>query len=477
MVKQHPLVHAVMQKAVTGILILIVIFNSITVSVAGNSDTRKNRKEAQLLSTFYLERSKDNKTVLKLYDDKTYEYLHFIVKRNQPVAKRETGTYKWKNKKLILHPRSGKKSKYHSGKFYYDGQAELTDKKNKNENEAVVFTSSTDERFKAPFYSDSVFGIVSNDKRVANKLRDYKYLPKPKPSEIKTSEAELIKPQDEIKDEFVSQNSFEDNEAYHYTSNSKVNLNKAVLQKLKAVIVVGADEFDGNKEFIREQKKVAAFLKSLGVEVKEYYYPNSKWETIQKGAVDANLFIYSGHGITYGDNDLQGTIYINEGIIEGPALTNGLKLHKNALVIFNHACYSAGASADDKKDIGIKEATTRVEDYAEPFINLRAGCYYASNYSNSIEPFLTDFFNGVPVSKIYRKQAGLWDKVELIKKHKTNPVYETGISSRMPIENSYTTIMSIDSKGKITEEKIKAHKSYDVAYVGIPSYTVWDMIK
>jgi hypothetical protein len=47
-------------------------------------------------------------------------------------------------------------------------------------------------------------------------------------------------------------------------------------------------------------------------------------------------------------------------------------LHKNALVLFSHACESAGSSALDTKDIGVNEATKRVEDYAKPFVKLGA---------------------------------------------------------------------------------------------------------
>lgn len=471
LVKQHPTLQQTVIKLTVVINFILFGLTNSSHLMAGNNG--KNKSEIHLLSTFYKEVNKENKTVLKLYDNNTYEYIQFIVKRKQPVAKRETGTYKWKNKKLVLRPRSGKKSKYHNGKFYYDETIGLQERKNAESSEAILVLSN-DERFKAPYYTDSIFGIVSNDAKVANKLRDYKYLPKPEHHPIPEVEMVTLKEPEPITNVEVEE---ESTDLYNYSSSSKVNLSKAILKKLKAIIVVGADEFNGNKEFIKEQKEVAVYLKNLGVEVKEFYYPNSKWADIKKGTEGANIFIYSGHGITVGETDLQGTIYINEGIIEGPELTMGLKLHKNALVIFNHACYSAGASIDDKKDIGIKLATQRVEDYAEPFINLNAGCYYANNYSGCVQPFLTDFFNGMPVSKIYKKYANQWNKVELIKKHKTNPSYETGISGRKPEGNGYTTIYTMNADGKLVEEKIKEFKSYDIAYVGLPNYSIKDIFK
>ncbi len=473
MVNLHPNTQSAVKNVMVYFVLLLLNFTLTSGIKAGNSDKQRNKKEVRLVKTFYNELNKEDKTVLKLYDDKTYEYIHFIIKRKQPVAKRETGTYKWKNNKLVLHPRNEKKSKYHGGKFYYDEQNRLLDKKGRNTigNERVL-TLSNDERFKALYYVDSVFGIVSNDKKTANKLRDYKYLPK---SEY-VLHVEKVEPASNEKD-LVGGVTEENAENYDYTATGVVNLNREILKKIKAVIVVGKDEFDGNKDFIKEQKEVAVFLKDLGVEVKEFYYPNSKWADITKASVDAHIFIYSGHGYTMGEPDVQGSIYINDGIIEGPQLSEGLKLHTNALVIFNHACHSAGSSADDVKDIGIQVATQRVEDYAEPFMKLNAGCYYANNYNRSVIPFITDFFNGIPVNKIYRKYANKWDKVELVKKHKTNPLYETGISSRMPTGNGYTTLYTMNSNGKVIEEKIKEHKSYDVAYVGLPNYIIKDMLK
>jgi len=249
----------------------------------------------------------------------------------------------------------------------------------------------------------------------------------------------------------------------------KTKLTKEQLKKLKAVIVVGND----GAQFTDEQLKVNTFLKYNGVSVTFFYSPFCEWEAIKKASEGAHIFIYSGHGITLhsklNNNDLsegkEGTLYLKGGIIDGQKLVEGLKLHKNALVLFNHACSSAGSSADDIGDIGITEATKRVIDYAKPFVKLKAGCYYANNYHNCIIPILTKFFNGVKIQDIYNHDASQSDKIENRITYPYNKNYEVAVSSQFRYETY--------SDGSV----ISAFKSYDIAYVGIPNFTVCDFFK
>lgn len=446
-------------------LCLVVLFTfgfyAFPISTSALTAGPKNPVPIQLKQVFTTKVISGNKDILKLYDDNTYEFLFFQIKNKKPVVKRERGTYHWKKNKLSLAMKGKTMIKEHSTRFIYKEEKGLYkdrffDVKKAQEPEYAI---TADKKYWEPLYFDSVYGYITNDKKALKKIIQLK-----KEEPVKPAEAE--QPSEPAK---VSELINEDGEVTTTETNNSENfiLPAGSLKKLKAVIVVGADEFDGNKEYIKEQKEVAKFLKNMGVNVTEYYYPNSKWEDIKRGASGANIFIYSGHGITYGESEKQGTIYINEGIIEGKILTEGLKLSKNALIIFNHACYSAGSSADDGKDIGIETATTRVEDYAKPFVNLKAGCYYANNYSGSVQPFLTDFFSGEPVNKIYRKYANEWDKLERIKKYKFNSKYETGISVWIPVNPGYYSMYSYDLKGKLIEKKVKEHKSYDVAYVGL----------
>jgi hypothetical protein len=55
-----------------------------------------------------------------------------------------------------------------------------------------------------------------------------------------------------------------------------------------------------------------------------------------------------------------------------------------------------------------------------------------------------------------------------------NKKYEVAVASK-PGEGFVTRTSYVNGKKKV--EQIKAFKSYDVAYVGIPSFTVYDMFK
>ena len=150
-------------------------------------------------------------------------------------------------------------------------------------------------------------------------------------------------------------------------------------------------------------------------------------------------------------------------------------MHRNALVIFNHACSSAGSSAGDKGDIGINEATRRVEDYAKVFIPLKIGCYYANNYYESVIPFLISFLNGMAVNKIYKMAIEKNLTIALTKPHKLDSRYETSVAVTKLAGISY--LISTDSKGNEVLSKLPPQKSYEVAYVGLPNFSVKDFFK
>ena len=225
--------------------------------------------------------------------------------------------------------------------------------------------------------------------------------------------------------------------------------------------------------FTIEQNKVCAYLLKIGINVNFFSSNNCRWEDVKKASEGAHIFIYAGHGITLPsqlDNNTlsegkEGTLYLKEGIIDGKKLVEGLRLHKNALVLFNHACSIAGSSANDNEDIGITEATRRVVDYAKPFVKLNVGSYYANNRCDYLIPMLTKFFYGVKIQDIYNHDASEIEKIENRKLHPYNNNYEVAVSGQFSYEKY--------SDGSV----IKKSKTYDVAYVGIPNFTVNDFFK
>jgi len=440
------------------ILLSLIIITTSSFSNAINETAVTKSTKVNLKYVFEKEISLTEKYVLKLYDNNTYEFLNFIIKNKKPKVICEKGIYKLIRNKLKLKSINQKELIKHPKHYYYFSDKGLY--KSKAKMRKGIFNTElyqcSDKKYQEVFYVDSVFGVVSNNKNVYNKLAIPKLNKKNESIEIK--EKRLV--EDEVLIEEYKKKSVKEN--------SKLSINK--FKMIKAVIIVGNDA----TEFIYEQRQVASYLKTLGIAVVELYTPNCKWEDVKKASNGAHILIYAGHGITIGkEKEKQGTLYLNEGIIEGEQLVNGLKLNKNALVLFNHACSSAGSSAADDYDIGIEEATRRVEDYAKPFIKLNAGCYYANNYYNYLIPMLTKFFSGVTIKDIYNNDASTWTKIENRKIYSFNKKYEVAIASQ--ICGYVTQITTINGVSKT--KQVNRGYSYDIAYVGIPEFTVNDFFK
>ena len=440
------------------ILLSLIIITTSSFSNAINETAVTKSTKVNLKYVFEKEISLTEKYVLKLYDNNTYEFLNFIIKNKKPKVICEKGNYKLIRNKLKLKSINQKDLIKHPKRYYYFSEKGLY--KTKAKMRKGIFNTelnqSSDKKYQEVFYVDSVFGIVSNNQNVYNKLA----IPK------LNKKNELI----EIKEERLVEDValIEEYKKKAFKENSKLSINK--FKMIKAVIIVGNDA----TQFIYEQRQVASYLKNIGIAVVELYTPNCKWEDVKKASNGAHILIYAGHGITMGkEKEKQGTLYLNEGIIEGEQLVDGLKLNKNALVLFNHACSSAGSSAADDYDIGIEEATRRVEDYAKPFIKLNAGCYYANNYFTYLIPMLTKFFSGVTIKDIYNNDASTWTKIENRKIYSFNKKYEVAVASQISGYVTQTTTINGVSKTK----QVNIGKSYDNAYVGIPEFTVNDFFK
>lgn len=440
------------------ILLSLIIITTSSFSNAINETAVIKSTKVNLKYVFEKEISLTEKYILKLYDNNTYEFLYFIIKNKKPKVIREKGIYRLIRNKLKLKSSNQKELIKHPKRYYYFSEKGLY--KSKAKMRKGIFNTelyqSSDKKYQEVFYVDSVFGIVSNNKNVYNKLA----IPKlnKKNESIKIEEKRLV--EDVVLIEEYRKKAFKEN--------AKLSINK--FKMIKAVIIVGNDA----TQFIYEQRQVASYLKNLGIAVVELYTPNCKWEDVKKASNGAHILIYAGHGITIGkEKEKQGTLYLNEGIIEGEQLVNGLKLNKNALVLFNHACSSAGSSGFDDYDIGIEEATRRVEDYAKPFIKLNAGCYYANNYYNYLIPMLTKFFSGVTIKDIYNNDASTWTKIENRKIYSFNKKYEVAVASQICGYVSQTTTIN----GFSITELVNRGKSYSIAYVGIPEFTVNDFFK
>ena len=178
------------------------------------------------------------------------------------------------------------------------------------------------------------------------------------------------------------------------------------------------------------------------------YSPNTTWETIAEGSKNANVFLYAGHG----DGD---GLYIEEGQISSKMIRRDLKLHKNALVLFNHVCYGAGSSASDKSQLTDEEATRRVEEYSKSFIEMGAGGYYANNGNDCMYSFFDSFFSKNPLKHIVMNTMSSYSVVVAEKSYKYNYDHEILVTCFEYTEGfSVTTTYHSDGTKTVRKEGV-----------------------
>lgn len=251
--------------------------------------------------------------------------------------------------------------------------------------------------------------------------------------------------------------------------NSLKLLSADSLKRLKAIIVVGPVEDSYDRKIIEGKKRVASYLKQLGIKVQEFYPPHDKWGDIVKASKGAHIFIYSGHGSMEGINYPSGGLCLSGNIYSARSILTDLKLHKHALIIFNSACNAAGSSATDLAGITKEEATKRVAEYAFPFYKLKAGAYYANNYEGIELPFLKAFLYHQNAKAIYFKEASEWQTVMGFAKYSYDPSYVISLAG---------TDHSCDPKVHLKSNKPKSFcKDFNAAFVGDPKFSVVDFFK
>lgn len=236
---------------------------------------------------------------------------------------------------------------------------------------------------------------------------------------------------------------------------------------LKAILIVGHQE-DGTQKAMEEMDKVANLFEQHSIAVFRFYDKAANWKDIVHAARDCQFLIYSGHGSVMGTNGNAGGLCINT-MVSSAQLMNELKLQDNALVLFQSVCYGAGSSAGDLKDIGIVEAKKRVTHYASPFFKVGAAAYVANNYSEGILNFLEDFLDGMALKTAYENQAEAWS--EILFNHPF-PGHSDKMYSIAGDEGGGKAIITSYTNGKKTQKEIISPRSYDVAYVGPPEFTI-----
>lgn len=179
----------------------------------------------------------------------------------------------------------------------------------------------------------------------------------------------------------------------------------------KVVYVVGVvDTVSGpaTSSYVESARENAARMRELGVEVEEFYPPDNHWPDIRAAAQEANLFIYSGHGVSWGgEPPLVGGLLLQPGEVVHPdQLRADLHMAPRAVAIMNHICYAAGVSADDPGPIPRDEAMRRVAEYARPFLDAGFSGYYANMYGSFPVALVEELLAGDALGRAYE---GYWD--------------------------------------------------------------------
>jgi hypothetical protein len=224
---------------------------------------------------------------------------------------------------------------------------------------------------------------------------------------------------------------------------------------LKAVLVVGTDY---NKKISTEgMDSIMAFFKRKGVKTYCFYDTASHWNKIREAARGAHFFIYMGHGSRGGG--------LNVASGGGNKDISELQLAKNAVVGFQSVCFGAGSSASDDNEISISEAAKRVNWYAEPFIKAGAGCYYANNWNDGVLSFLRGLFSG-DTFEHYRADTTMPFSIDTSKKISLHSNNLGGTVTKTSYKNGVKTVINVPS-----------HKSFDVAWVSNPRFSIKDVEK
>ena len=193
---------------------------------------------------------------------------------------------------------------------------------------------------------------------------------------------------------------------------------------LKAVIVLGRS-VNIDYDYINRVKE---FFTKKSIKVK-IIKPNTIWEDVVKASKGANFFLYQGHGTKI--NGKIGGLFVNENMITSEIVEKDIKLARNAVILFQGVCFSAGTSASDgDKDIGVNTAKNRITSYSKPYIKNGAGVYYAS--ISAFLSLLDDFFKDKTIETIYREQSQDYyhiNRKEVLENYRYNSNYKISFSS------------------------------------------------
>ncbi len=180
---------------------------------------------------------------------------------------------------------------------------------------------------------------------------------------------------------------------------------------LKAVAIVG-DVGDSTGAYKNDMGYAVTALQNHGVSVTTFYYGESSfsWSDIVAASTGVHFLLYMGHGVYWGGDCSHptgvGGFYLgNSEFITSDQIRNDLggRIADESVVIFSHACFTAGNSGCDPAGAPTQaETERRVTMYAEPFSDIGMQAYFANNYFHSAE----NYVNQLLADSATRKNMG-----------------------------------------------------------------------
>ena len=187
---------------------------------------------------------------------------------------------------------------------------------------------------------------------------------------------------------------------------------------LKVAIIVGPTGTQ-TAGYRSDADSVAAAATAAGASVVKVYSPNATWANVRAAVNGANIIVWMGHGngypnpynatettskvngwglnrtTTHGDGDNWGTqmVYCGEKALLGTVAssdidqwqycggstnTDGIHPAPGFVMLYAHACYTAGAGEPGESIQAQATLLSRVKNYSYPVLKLGAGAYFAT---------------------------------------------------------------------------------------------------
>ncbi|MBN1670091.1 MAG: hypothetical protein JXR37_03615 [Kiritimatiellae bacterium] len=182
---------------------------------------------------------------------------------------------------------------------------------------------------------------------------------------------------------------------------------------LLAIAIVG-DVGGNTATYKNDMDGAVAALQNHGLTVTKFYYGDTTfgWSDIVAAAPGVHFLLYMGHGVYSGTMPYPTSV---GGFYLGPSKyvssnqirtdLNGV-LAADSLMIFSHACFTAGSAGGDPPDLEQSEAERRVRLYADPFTDIGMKAYFANNYFNSAARTVNLVMGGSTMENVFKGGTG-----------------------------------------------------------------------